>query len=187
MQGKDVCPRNLTVLVSNEMNEYTISRLIKKGAPVDVWGVGTNLVTGHPESALSGVYKLAALQTDSGWKAVYKTSDDRQKRNLPGIKQVYRYSRDGNPFCDVIGSEEGEPEIFYHKGRQVKLPAGCVCRPLQTLKMKEGTRTTVSPDINAIRQNTLRNLNALPERYCKLRNPAVYPVCISGDLQQMIR
>lgn len=51
-----------TIAVSNELNEEIIHQLVTDGCPVDFWGVGTQLVTGGSDSALTGVYKLAAKE-----------------------------------------------------------------------------------------------------------------------------
>ena len=48
------------IMASNELDEHIIHQLITQGAPIDAWGVGTNLVTGGGDPALTGVYKIAA-------------------------------------------------------------------------------------------------------------------------------
>ena len=51
------------IVLSNQIDEIVIRSLLEQGAPVDVFGIGTNLVTGHPDSALDGVFKLSMLVT----------------------------------------------------------------------------------------------------------------------------
>lgn len=80
------------ILASNELNEYLIADLKNQGAQIAVWGVGTNLVTGHPQSALDGVYKLSAIRKkDQEWTYKLKLSEQMTKISNPGILQVRRF------------------------------------------------------------------------------------------------
>ena len=49
----------MKIVASNQLDEYLIKSLKDQQAPIDVFGVGTSLVTGEPDAALDGVYKLA--------------------------------------------------------------------------------------------------------------------------------
>ncbi len=97
------------IVASNDLDEYAIEELKKRGACVGVWGVGTRLVTGHDQPALGGVYKLGALGRDErdeeGWRYVVKSSDDTAKASIPGVQQVRRYHRDGRLVADCIYNE----------------------------------------------------------------------------------
>jgi len=80
------------ILASSDLDEYEIQRLKAGGAKIDMWGVGTRLVTGHEQSALGGVYKLVSIQDEKGhWHHKYKLSDDPLKQTYPGIHAVRRY------------------------------------------------------------------------------------------------
>ena len=93
------------ISISNELTEEIIESLILNKAPIDSWGVGTHMVTGGQESSFTGVYKLAARQSDDGtWLPVMKLSDNPAKITNPGIKQVWRlYDNDGFFKADIIG------------------------------------------------------------------------------------
>lgn len=85
---------NLTdtqILASGDLDEYQIAALKTAGAPIDLWGVGTKLVTAYDQPALSMVYKLSAIQTAQGWAYKMKVSDTPSKTSIPGIQQVRRY------------------------------------------------------------------------------------------------
>lgn len=91
------------IVASNELDERLIADLKKKGAKINVWGVGTKLVTGFDQPALGGVYKLAATEDKKGvWKRRFKLSEEAYKSSDPGIKQVRRFFSDGCAFADVI-------------------------------------------------------------------------------------
>src|SRR5690606_36653906 len=47
------------IAASNQLDEYVIKSLIDQEAPIDIYGVGTRLVTGRPDAPLDGVYKLS--------------------------------------------------------------------------------------------------------------------------------
>ena len=79
------------IVASNDLDEYEIVRLKNAGARIDVWGVGTKLVTAYDQPALGGVYKLGALQNESGdWDYKVKLSNDLIKVSNPGCLNVLR-------------------------------------------------------------------------------------------------
>ncbi|VAW16786.1 Nicotinate phosphoribosyltransferase [hydrothermal vent metagenome] len=88
------------IVASNQLNEYVIQSLInEQKAPIDAFGVGTELTTGKPDAALDGVYKLAWVNGQSKMKV----SENVEKTTLPGIKNVVRYyDEDGLFFRDGI-------------------------------------------------------------------------------------
>lgn len=74
------------IIASGDLDEYKISDLKQKKVPIDLWGIGTRLVTAFEEPALTGVYKLASIQDSDGtWRDCHKTSDDQFKSTLPGL------------------------------------------------------------------------------------------------------
>lgn len=96
------------IAASSELDEFKIAELKRAGAPIDIWGVGTQLDTAQPDSTLDGVYKLAAIRPPGGgpWVSRIKLSDTEAKQTHPGIQQVRRYTRrgrsGGRPLLDVI-------------------------------------------------------------------------------------
>ncbi len=77
--------------------------LKQSGARIDVWGVGTRLVTAYDQPALGGVYKLSALQDEQGeWQPKLKLSEQPIKVSTPGMLQTRRYLQEDQPVADVI-------------------------------------------------------------------------------------
>lgn len=74
------------IIASGDLDEYQIRALKLQKAPIDIWGVGTHLVTAFEEPALSGVYKLASIQNlDGSWQDCHKISNDPFKSTPPGL------------------------------------------------------------------------------------------------------
>jgi nicotinate phosphoribosyltransferase len=96
------------IVVTNDLNEHTIAGL--RGAPVDVFGVGTSVVTGSGAPAVGLVYKLVARTSDGGeWLSVAKKSS--HKANPGGAKVAYRVSEGAHAAEEavLIGRETGAP------------------------------------------------------------------------------
>ena len=94
--------RDTKIIASGDIDENKIMVLKKAKAPIDVWGVGTRLVTAHDDPALGGIYKLTALYENDTWKPCVKVSDDEVKKTLPGVLQVRRYTTKGRFAGDFI-------------------------------------------------------------------------------------
>ena len=91
------------ILGSNDLDERIIDSLKEQGARINVWGVGTKLVTGYDQPALGGVYKLSAIRgKDGAWKYKLKLSEQSAKVSNPGIQQVRRYFSEEGNIADAI-------------------------------------------------------------------------------------
>ena len=91
---------NARIFASSDLDEYTIADLKQQGAKIDVWGVGTRLITGHDHPALGGVYKLSANVENGQIVPKLKVSENVWKITNPGIKKVVRiYSRKDHMRC----------------------------------------------------------------------------------------
>ncbi len=91
------------IMASNELDEFIIRDLKEQGSKVNLWGVGTNLITAKDQPALDGVYKLSAIQNAAGkWQYRLKISEQMAKVTNPGIQQVRRYFDHGKSVYDMI-------------------------------------------------------------------------------------
>lgn len=80
------------IVLSNDLDEYTIKSIRDAGAPVNSWGVGTKLATAYDQPALGCVYKLAAKKLPGQeWRDCVKVSGNASKLTIPGILDVRRY------------------------------------------------------------------------------------------------
>ncbi len=159
---------HVRILASGDLNEYIIDDLLKKGAPIDSFGVGTEMVTSKDAPALGGIYKLVELLKDGNTIPKMKFSED--KATYPSKKQVYRQSSVDGFFAEDIIGLEGESIT----GKQLLVQV-----------IKSGTLCYELPTINEIQKNTIENLSHLPVRYKRIRYPNSYTVSWSERLEQL--
>ena len=127
---------NARIAVSNELNEEIIHQLVTDGAPVDLWGVGSNLVTGGADGSFSGVYKLAAVERGGRFEPTMKITDVPEKSTNPGIKQLYRFhDEQGAPLADLIAFDNEEIEADRCIPSTIPFPIGGAfgCAPMVRL------------------------------------------------------
>ena len=182
------------IVASNELDEHIIHQLITQGAPIDVWGVGTNLVTARGDPALTGVYKIAARERGGVFVPTIKVSNNPEKTTNPGIKQVLRFTNGGkSPLADLIclsdeKPEPGRPYTFRHPSgdyRSFVLADYAQITPLLGLKMKDGRTIGDFPPITEIRARACQEIDGLDDTYKRLINPHVYKVSLSSRLSDM--
>jgi len=158
------------IFVSGDLNEYIIDDLTSKGAPIDAFGVGTELVTSRDDPALPGIYKIVETRRDGRRNFRVKTSEG--KRTLPGAKQVYRkFAANGEFEEDILALRDENP-----------IPAGT---PLLTQIFKRGNVIYNAPSIRAMRENALNNVSRLPLKYMDLKTIQPAPVVISPQLERL--
>lgn len=187
------------ICVSNDLSEEIIETLVLQNVPVDVWGVGTNLVTGGSESSFSGVYKLCARFEDNlaEYIPAMKLSDNPTKNTNPGIKNVWRlYDEKGMAMADIISMDDEILEsnvdyTFYHTMldyRQFKCCA-CTVKPLLKLRFKNGKPVDdfVSPpvSIQKSRNHMEMEMKSFDSSYLRILNPHVYKVSITEKLKEL--
>ncbi|MGA2407929.1 MAG: nicotinate phosphoribosyltransferase [Bacteroidales bacterium] len=173
------------IIVSNQLDEYIIKSLLEQNAPIDAFGVGTNLVTGYPDAALDGVYKLAFAHG----KPRIKLSENVNKITLPHKKQVYRILDKENKFigADVVTlDDEKSVEMMYHPLYPTKslFIEKNIKEPLMHKVMENGVRLLKPKRLKEIAQYSKERLNLLPEEYKRFDNPHIYKVGISNRLKE---
>jgi len=158
------------ILASGDLNEYVIRTLAEESAPIDIFGVGTDLVTSRDAPALSGIYKIVEIERNGVVRHTAKFSES--KVSYPGKKQVFRYcDAEGNYSQDVIGvASEVYPQA----------------EPLLEPVIKEGILVRPLPTLVEIRDRSTASLARLPEAYRRLENSDAYPVKKSAALEALL-
>ncbi|MCK5861910.1 MAG: nicotinate phosphoribosyltransferase [Candidatus Hydrogenedentes bacterium] len=182
------------IVASNDLNEDLIADLKRQGACINAWGVGTHLITAYDAPALSGVYKLVAIETEKGWQPRMKVSSNLEKATDPGRKQLVRYyDAAGQPLGDVLYLEEEQwPESGVIPGRSRKNPhavrrlknaasAQLLLEPV----FEKGKRVQSPKTLESIRKTMLEQRDCFPEEYKRLRNPEIFRVLLSTQLGEM--
>ena len=187
---------NAFITVSNDLDEHIIETLVKAGAPVNSWGVGTRLVTGGDDSALAGVYKLSARYEEGRTIPVMKFSDNPEKTTNPGVKQVWRIKdKNGAAIADVLGIDDGTDEpkegqryCFWHPSADYRhffhVIDGAVCALLKK-RIENGAFTEKPPALAEIRAHAAADLETFDATYKRLLNPHVYKVSITEKLRSL--
>lgn len=176
----------VTITASNQLDEYVIKSLQDQQAPIDVFGVGTNLVTCPPDAALDGVYKLAY----SNGKPRIKLSENLKKLTLPDRKQVYRIlNGQGNFYgADLIAREqEKNVEIMHHPAEPDKSLSlkGYRQEALLHPVMEKGRITQPSHSLKEIAAFSLARLAQLPQEHRRFEYPHLYKVGLSPGLRDL--
>ena len=96
-----------SIIISNSLDEFTITSLINQGAKVDSMGVGERLITARSEPVFGAVYKLAAVEENGVFVPRIKISENVEKITNPGLKKVYRiYDTYGSAVADLIAKAD---------------------------------------------------------------------------------
>ncbi|MGH8594541.1 MAG: nicotinate phosphoribosyltransferase [Gammaproteobacteria bacterium] len=157
------CPE-VTIFASGNLDEHALERLVKDGAPIDGFGIGTRLDTSADRPYLDCAYKL---QEYAG-RPRRKYSEG--KATWPGRKQVYRhFDRQGRQRQDLLTVE-------------TVLQPG---KPLVKLVMQGGKRIAAPEPLAQIRERCAVEISCLPEPLRSLDSPAPYPVIVSEALQHL--
>ncbi len=170
------------IVASNDLDETLIASLFEQGAKIDVFGVGTKLVTAFDQPALGGVYKLGASRGEDGtWREAIKLSEQPIKISNPGILQVRRFRREGELVGDVIyDSETGLSGPLLHDIEDPLRPAWAPAFETGEdllVTMLDGGRVVRAPDsLEVARARAATELRQLSPRTRRFMNPQPYPV-----------
>ncbi|MFP3089127.1 nicotinate phosphoribosyltransferase [Treponema sp. TIM-1] len=189
-----------TIAVSNDLDETIIQTLTDAGAPIDSWGVGTNMVTGGNEAAFTGVYKLAARENGEGRPIpVMKFSDNPEKTTNPAVKQVWRVKdSQGMAVADVLSREDdpagpetiepGNRYAFWHPSADYRHFYHTVegsAEPLLKLRLAQEEVTAVLPSLKEIQKKVQVGLETFDTSYKRFLNPHIYKVSMTQKLRTL--
>jgi nicotinate phosphoribosyltransferase len=157
--------QKVKIFATNDLDEHRIAELVRAGAPIDAFGVGTQLATSADAPSLSVVYKMVELRRDGGVQYTAKFSDE--KSSKPGAKQVFRYeSHDVLALqTECISDVGGEPLV----------------RPV----LIAGKPVEPRPSITRIQERARKNIEALPRELFDLDGPVPYDVAVSRRLEDL--
>ncbi len=181
-----------SIVASNDLDEHLIESLKQQGATINVWGVGTKLVTAYDQPALGGVYKLAAVRKPGEpWQYKVKLSEQAIKVSNPGIQQIRRYVADGECKADLIYDEELgiaetptmiDPMDFT---RRKTIPRGTSYSDLLVPIFRAGKRVYDPPALVESRKRAIEQLALFHGGVKRFANPHKYPVGLESRLHDL--
>ncbi|MFJ1269766.1 nicotinate phosphoribosyltransferase [Legionella lytica] len=163
------------IVASDQLNEHSIKALRAQKAPINGFGIGSNLIVGMPDAALDGVYKLVEVNK----RPRIKLSENAAKITIPYKKQVYRVMTDNDLFlgADVIALAQEEPldGLYsplqsYHK------------EPLLHKAMAQGKTLMPAKSLTQIREYSHHRLSQLADEYQCIEHPKTYQINLSDAL-----
>ena len=158
--------KKVIIVASSDLNEYKIKEIIDKNAPIDAFGIGTELATSSDDPTISGVYKLI----EHNYKPKIKISEE--KMTYPGIKQTFRIYDENRVFKeDLLALADEAP------------PSNS--EPLLVPIMKNGKLIYKLPKIDDIQDYYLKNIKKLPNNYKQLEQINISSLKISKKLKDL--
>ena len=195
--------QDTAIVASNDLDETIISSLKQQGAKINIWGVGTKLVTAYDQPALGGVYKLAAIRNSDPdtsdhratdhWDYKMKLSEQAIKTSTPGVQQVRRFRDERGFLADMI-FDESQPidspgdtimidPLDFTKRR--RFAAGQDYEDLLVPVFRAGNCVYDSPDIHTVRDRVQTQLAGLHPGVKRFVNPHTYPVGLEKGLHEL--
>ena len=168
------------IIVSNSLDEFTITSLLKQGADIDSFGVGERLITAKSEPVFGAVYKIVDVGIGDKFTPRIKVSENVEKITNPGLKKVYRiYNNDGHAVADMLAMADEEIDLskpFRYidplKAWKQREFANCTSKQLLKLYVKDGKRVENLPTLNEIRDYVKYQLdNEIWQEEQRFENP----------------
>lgn len=183
---------NAKIYASNDLDEHTILNLKMQKAKIDVWGVGTKLITAYDQPALGAVYKIVSIEDENGqMQDSIKLSNNAEKVSTPGKKQVWRITSrekgksegDYITFTDVNVNEMDEIFMFHPTYTYInKTVKDFDAVPLLVDIFQEGKLVYELPTLKEIQTYARKELDKLWDEYKRVLNPQDYPVDLAKEV-----
>lgn len=180
---------NTKIYASNDLDETTIASLKMQHAKIDVWGVGTKVITAFDQPALGAVYKMVSVEDSNGKMTdTIKISGNVEKVSTPGKKQVWRITdaRDGKSEGDYVTLSDEDPRkeksiyMFHPNYTYInKTVENFDAKPLLRPIYKSGQLIYDRPNLKKIANYAASELASLWPEYKRELNPQKYPVDLS--------
>ncbi|MCR5836096.1 MAG: nicotinate phosphoribosyltransferase [Lachnospiraceae bacterium] len=189
------------IIVSNSLDEHTISSLNNQGAKIDSYGVGERLITGAPSayddepiSLLGAVYKIAAVEENGKFSPRIKISGNVEKITNPGLKKVYRiYDETGKAKADLLAMADETVDLSgEYRAVAPTMPwknitySNCTAKELQVKIFENGKLIYKLPTLKEIRDYVKEQLvNEIWEEEQRFINPHTHYLDMTPDYYRM--
>ena len=182
------------IVVSNSLDEFTITSLLNQDAKIDSFGVGERLITAKSEPVFGAVYKISAVEENGKFIPRIKVSENVEKITNPGLKDVYRiYNEDGHAVADMIALPDEEIDLskpFRYidpvKPWKQREFSNCTAKKLLKLYVKDGKRVEDLPNLEEIRDFVKSQLdNEIWQEEQRFENPHRHYLDFSPNYYEM--
>jgi nicotinate phosphoribosyltransferase len=178
----------LQIVASNDINESVLASLDEQGHSIDVFGIGTNLVTCQAQPALGMVYKLVEING----KPVIKLSNEYNKVTIPGKKHVFRLiGMEGVALCDVMVMDNEDPPVVgkrlqcrhpYIDRKRANVTPSYVIELLRPVFIGPENRVAPEPSLKEMRDHVRDQLTLIRNDHKRALNPTEYKVSVTNEL-----
>lgn len=180
------------ILASSDLDEFLIETLRDQGARIDIWCVGTKLMTSYQTPALGVVYKLmAADRGDGKLMPKIKISQNPEKVTNPGVKKIVRiYNVKGRMIGDLLtGVNEKTPEsvpvvahhpMYDYMKKSYKPPY--YAKEIMVPIFEKGRQVYTPPSLRQVKAYAVEELESLEPETKRFVNPHIYKVSLSDSL-----
>ncbi len=177
------------IFATNDLDEDILLALNNQDAKIDVYGIGTKLITSYTNASLGGVYKLCALEENGQLIPKIKISNSHEKTTNPGVKKIVRIFKNGMAQADLICLEDEQidttkqltvfhPELTYKKTTYTDFEA----RELMVPIFKDGKLVYDMPTLKQIGERADKSIAEFFPEYRRVVNTQVYKVDLSQKL-----
>ncbi len=158
------------IILSSDLNEYKIEKMVKDGTPVDFFGVGTQVAVSFDAPTLQGVYKMVEIEEQGVQQFRAKFSS--RKVTLPSRKQIWRY-------------KDQQDNIIYDLLAMVSEDYSHEAKPLLKAYILAGLQVKKNKTVAEAREILRRNLAEIPVEMLSLTEKKQYPIKISAKLEAL--
>lgn len=182
------------IVVSNSLDEYTITSILNQGGRIDSFGVGERLVTSKSDPVFGAVYKIAAVEEDGKFVPRIKISENEEKITNPGLKKVYRvYDGENKAVADLLALAAEKPDFSVpYRYVDPKKPwknrhfENCTIKELQVPIFKDGKLVYTMPTTKEIADYVRKQLKEeIWEEEQRFENPHIHYMDMTPDLYDM--
>jgi nicotinate phosphoribosyltransferase len=186
--------QNVIILASSDLDEWLIESVRDQGARIDVWCVGTRLITSYQTPALGVVYKLMAADRGDGiMEPKIKISQNPRKVTNPGIKKIVRFYNGNDRMVGDLLTQWDEPlpsgtvrahhPMYDYMKKIIKPPY--FAKELMVPIFVNGEQVYESPSLDEIRKLAASDVASLEPEYKRFSNPHIYKVSLSDTMYRI--
>lgn len=182
------------IFATNDLDEDILLALNSQDAKIDVYGIGTKLITSYNNASLGGVYKLCALEENGALVPKIKVSNSHEKTTNPGVKKIVRIFKDGMAQADLICLEDetfdtSKPLTVFHPEQTWKKTTftDYQLKELMVQIFKDGKLVYDMPSLKEICDREDESIASFFPEYRRVVNTQEYKVDLSQKLWDLKR